>query len=130
MMCMSVNWEVRTMPGDFANGNVADGRSRRARNRARKTAQRRVGGEPIDDEYVRSGTVVVDRRGQQWIAMRMMTTALNQSMWWRELDAQSFQPPTAARQETALDGKRFAALFDLCGPLVIQSVPRRILGLF
>jgi hypothetical protein len=85
---------------------------------------------PPNDEYIRSGTVVVDRRGQQWIAMRMMTTPLNQSMWWRELEAQTFHPPTPDRQEVALDGKRFAALDELSGPLVIQSIPRRILGVF
>ena len=98
--------------------------------RSRKKAQRTVGSRLRDDDFVWAGTVVVDRRGQQWVAMRMMTTAVNQSMWWREVDAQSFQPPTPERMETALDGKRFAALNETNGPLIVESVPRRILGIF
>jgi ribosomal protein L27 len=118
------------MPSDSTKGTSVRGAARREQRRARKNAQRRVGGVPTDDQYVRSGTVVVDRRGQQWLAMQMMTTAQNQSMWWREVDAESFRPPTADHLETALDGKRFGALLEMSGPVVIHSVPRRILGIF
>jgi ribosomal protein L27 len=104
-------------------------REQREGRRARKAAQRGVGGQLTDDEYVRAGTVVVDRRGQQWIAMRLVSSA-RQALWWREVDAETFTPPTEGHGETALDGRRFDSLDQMCGPLVIRSVPRRVLGLF
>lgn len=89
-----------------------------------------MGARLCNDRFVRPGTIVVDRHGQQWQSMLMSTAPPGYTIWWRETDALTFRPLTAPRLESALDGKRFDALNELSGPIHIVSVPRRILGIF
>jgi hypothetical protein len=101
-----------------------------SRRREMKRAQRTIGARLFDDYFVRPGTIVVDRHGQQWQAMMMSTAPPGFSIWWRETDAQTFRPPTMSRMESALDGKRFDKLDEMSGPIRIVSIPRRVLGVF
>ena len=94
--------------------------------REAKQAQRSIGAVLRDDRYVLPGTVVEDRRGQHWQAIMLSTVNTGYAIWWREADAQSFRPPTAERRESALDGKRFPMLDDMCGPLRVVSLPPRL----
>jgi len=98
--------------------------------RALKQAQRTIGANLTDDRYVRPGTIVTDRRGQRWVGMVMQYQRARAQMWWREVDAQRVQTAGTKHLETALDGKRIDHLVTLCGPLTIESIPRRILGIF
>lgn len=91
-----------------------------------KRAQRNVGAVLRDDRYVLPGTIVQDRRGQRWQAMMLSTVNTGYALWWREVDAQTFRPPTVDRQESALDGKRFPALDEMCGPVIVVSLPPRL----
>ena len=97
-----------------AAGIVDAVRGRWRLRRAIKRSQRAVGTRLVDDAYVRPGTVVTDWRGQQWIAMLMTYASPSQRIWWREVDAQKFHLDVEHR-ESALDGKRFEALDQLCG---------------
>jgi hypothetical protein len=106
--------------------------SRWSQRRDARRAQRTIGAELSDDRFVRSGTVVLDRHGQEWQAILLNTvpTARGYQLWWREADAQTFRPPVDHHRETALDGKRFFELYETRGPLQIVSVPRRLRDLF
>lgn len=56
--------------------------------------------------------------------LNTVATPTGYQLWWREVDAQTFRPPDDGHSETALDGKRFADLVEIRGPLRIVSVPR------
>ena len=98
-----------------------------SRRRDAKRAQRNIGAVLRDDRLVLPGTIVQDRRGQRWQAMMLSGQhGTGYELWWREIDAQTFRPPTRERHENALDGKQFPTLDDMGGPLQVASLPPRL----